>query len=142
LSNPYGERQNPFAAQGVIAVFLNKILRNEEITIWGDGEVIRDYVYIKDAVKALASSIAKDSKAKTFNLSAGAGHSLNQLIQIMKEVSGKEELKVKFVEKRSLDVPASVLDNTLIEAELGWKPSTTLRNGIERTYNYLKSLNE
>ena len=49
-------RDSPYAAQGAIAVFLNKILKDEEIVIWGDGEVVRDYIYIKDAANALVSS--------------------------------------------------------------------------------------
>ncbi len=57
LSNPYGERQNPYVAQGVIPVFLSKIIQNQKIEIWGDGEVTRDYIYIKDAVELLVKSL-------------------------------------------------------------------------------------
>ncbi|MEZ4824386.1 MAG: NAD-dependent epimerase/dehydratase family protein [Ignavibacteria bacterium] len=57
LSNPYGERQNPLAAQGAIPVFMNNAIEDRQINIWGDGEVVRDYIYIKDAVKVLADSL-------------------------------------------------------------------------------------
>ena len=142
LSNPFGERQNPMASQGVVAVFLYKILRNEEIVIWGDGEVVRDYIYIKDAVKALAKSLSINTQTKLFNLSAGKGYSLNQVIDSIKIVTGKDAVKVSYQEKRSFDVPVSILDNSLIEKELGWKPETTLAEGLEATRNYLNALND
>lgn len=142
LSNPYGERQNPYAAQGAIAVFLNKILKDEEIVIWGDGEVVRDYIYIKDAAKALVTSLTADSKFKLFNLSAGIGYSLNQIIDVIKIVTGKTDVKIRYQEKRSFDVPVSVLDNSLIARELGWKPETSLNAGIEATYKYFVNADE
>lgn len=142
LSNPYGERQNPNAGQGVIAVFLNKIIRNEEIVIWGDGEVVRDYIYIKDAVRALAASAGRQTPAKVFNLSYGTGVSLNGLLDIMKRVSGKSGIKVNYLPKRSFDVPVSVLDNGLIHEQTGWMPVTKLEDGIAATYEYLRNLND
>ena len=142
LSNPYGERQNPYAAQGAVAVFLNKILKDEEIVIWGDGEVVRDYIYIKDAAKALVTSLTADSKFKLFNLSAGIGYSLNQIIDVIKIVTGKTDVKIRYQEKRSFDVPVSVLDNSLIARELGWKPETSLNAGIEATYKYFVNADE
>ncbi|MCE1166028.1 MAG: NAD-dependent epimerase/dehydratase family protein, partial [Bacteroidetes bacterium] len=57
LSNPYGERQNPMYAQGVIPVFIKKFINNEKIVIWGDGEVKRDFIYIKDAVKPMVAAL-------------------------------------------------------------------------------------
>lgn len=142
LSNPYGERQNPYAAQGAIAVFLNKVLKDEEIVIWGDGEVVRDYIYIKDAAKALATSVTADSQSKLFNLSAGIGYSLNQIIDVIRKVTGKQNIKIRYQEKRSFDVPVSVLDNSLITRELGWKPETSLNSGIEATYKYFVNSDE
>lgn len=142
LSNPYGERQNPYAAQGAIAVFLNKVLKDEEIVIWGDGEVVRDYIYIKDAAKALATSVTADSQSKLFNLSAGIGYSLNQIIDVIRKVTGKQNIKIRYQEKRSFDVPVSVLDNSLITRELGWKPETSLNSGIEATYKYFVNADE
>jgi UDP-glucose 4-epimerase len=80
LSNPYGERQNPLYAQGVIPVFIKKILLNEEIVIWGDGSVRRDYIYIKDAIMPLVKSLEFKSENKVFNLGSGKGYSVNELL--------------------------------------------------------------
>ena len=59
LSNPYGERQNPLYSQGAVPVFIKKILMNEKISIWGNGEIKRDFIYIKDAVKPMVDSLKK-----------------------------------------------------------------------------------
>jgi UDP-glucose 4-epimerase len=137
MSNPYGEKQNPHAAQGVIPVFLYKAILKQPIEIWGDGEVVRDYIYIKDAVKVLASSIEVNSDRKIFNLSSGEGRSLNDILNIIKKVM-KEDLKVEFREGRKLDVPVNVLDNTRVKEIFNWQPEISLEEGIKNTYDYLK----
>lgn len=137
LSNPYGERQNPFVAQGVVPVFLKKIIKGETIEIWGDGGVERDYIYISDAVKALVKSLEIDTKEKIFNLSSGEGHTLNNILAVMEKVTGIRPMVI-YKEKRNVDVPVSVLDNSLISSVYGWKPGTPLEKGIKKTYEYLK----
>lgn len=140
LSNPYGERQNPSASQGVIPVFINKAINEELIPVWGNGEVVRDYVYIKDVVRALAGSLCVDSKERIFNLSSGKGHSLNQIIELIKKISNKK-VKVEYKKGRSIDVPVNILNNSRIKKTFNWKPETTLEEGIRFTYNYLKKIN-
>jgi UDP-glucose 4-epimerase len=137
LSNPYGERQNPFVSQGVIPVFLKKILKNEQIEIWGDGTVERDYIYIKDAVDAIIKVLNINPKDRIFNLGSGKGHTLKEILEIIENVSGKKA-KVVYKEKRNIDVPVNVLDNKLISETLNWKLETEIEIGIERTYEYLK----
>jgi UDP-glucose 4-epimerase len=139
LSNPYGERQNPFVAQGVIPVFLSKIIQNKKIEIWGDGEVTRDYIYIKDAVELLVKSLDYESKSKVFNLSSSKGYSLNELLRIMISITGSNP-EVIFKEGREIDVPVSILDNALAMEAFNWKPVTDINIGISNTYNYLKKV--
>lgn len=139
LSNPYGERQNPLYAQGVIPVFLKKILLNEEIVIWGDGSVRRDYIYIKDAILPLVKSLVHKSDNKIFNLGSGRGYSVNELLELMKIIT-KSEARVKYVEGRKLDVPVSVLDTSLLRKEMNFSPKVDIEEGIEITYNYLKGV--
>lgn len=137
LSNPYGERQNPLAAQGAVAVFLKKIILGERIEIWGDGSIERDYIYIGDAVNALVKSLEVKTDERIFNLGSGKGHTLNDIVRTAEKISGRKA-EVKYLEKRKIDVPVSVLDNTLISKTLGWKPVTGFEEGIAKTYEYLK----
>ncbi|HEY5124817.1 MAG TPA: NAD-dependent epimerase/dehydratase family protein [Ignavibacteria bacterium] len=139
LSNPYGERQNPFVSQGVIPVFLRKIIKNEKIEIWGDGEVTRDYIYIKDAVELIVKSIDINSSSKVFNLSSSIGYSLNQIISIMKNIT-RVNTEVIYKKERDIDVPVNILDNSLAVDTFNWRPVTDIKLGIESTYNYLKNV--
>jgi UDP-glucose 4-epimerase len=139
LANPYGERQNPLYAQGVIPVFLKKMLLNEEIVIWGDGSVRRDYIYIKDAIIPMADSLGYSGNHKVFNLGSGEGHSVNELLEMIKSIT-KMDAKVKYVAGRKLDVPVSVLDISLIKKEMNYVPKIEIEKGIELTYNYLKEV--
>lgn len=136
LSNPYGERQNPFASQGAVSVFINKVIHDEKIEIWGNGEVVRDYIYIEDAVKVLVRSLEVSSSEKVFNLSTGHGYSLNEIVKVISKISGKK-IKPDYKEGRSIDVPVSVLDNSLAEKVFSWKPETSIEEGIKKTYEHL-----
>lgn len=139
LSNPYGERQNPFVAQGVIPVFLKKILNDEVIEIWGDGKIERDYIYISDVVSALVNSLDVDLKSRIYNLGSGRGYTLNDILEIIEKVSGKKA-NVVYKNKRNIDVPVNILDNKLISESLNWEPGTDIESGIKKTYNYLKKV--
>jgi len=139
LSNPYGERQNPLAAQGAIPVFIHRTINDETITIWGDGEIVRDYIYIRDSAIVLAESIKNNVEEKIFNLSSGKGYSLNNIIEIVKKVSGKE-VKVEYKPGRDIDVPVNILDNTLVKETFDWKPETSIEEGIQLTFNYLMNV--
>jgi UDP-glucose 4-epimerase len=139
LSNPYGERQNPFVAQGVIPVFLKKMINKETIEIWGDGEVTRDYIYIKDVVKAINKSINKKTPSNVYNLGSGIGYSLNEILVKINRQTGLTP-KVRFQKGRDVDVPVNILDVKLLKNELNWKPETEIEQGIRITYDYLKTV--
>lgn len=139
LANPYGEFQNPQAKQGAITVFLGNVLANKPINIWGDGEVIRDYIYISDAAEALvkAAEYCPDEKQpRIFNIGSGAGQSLNQIVRAIKAAVGKE-IEVVHHPARSADVPANVLDIDRAKKCLGWQPEINLENGIRKTWDWL-----
>lgn len=139
LSNPYGERQNPFVAQGVIPVFLKKMINKETIEIWGDGEVTRDYIYIKDVVKAINKSINKKTPSNVYNLGSGIGYSLNEILVKINRQTGLTP-KVRYQKGRDVDVPVNILDVKLLKNELNWKPETGIEQGIRITYDYLKTV--
>lgn len=137
--NPYGEGQDPAGAQGAVAVFLGKILRGEPITIWGNGEVVRDYLHIDDLISALVAGLdyrpAPDSP-RTFNVGSGMGISLNQLIVLLERASGRRA-EVTRAPARKTDVPQIVLDISLIRKHLGWSPIVSMEEGLKRTWNWI-----
>lgn len=138
-SNPYGERQNPLGIQGAISVFLGKIARNEPIEIWGDGEIVRDYIYITDLVEGIYRAATLGTTSRVFNIGSGVGYSLKEIIEIIQKVT-KRPIKVNYTAKRLLDIPQIYLDNTRAKRELSWAPSTILEEGIGKAWDFVKSL--
>ncbi|MFC2154212.1 NAD-dependent epimerase/dehydratase family protein [Candidatus Altiarchaeota archaeon] len=137
-SNPFGERQNPYGKQGVIPIFLNKILRGEQIVAYGDGSMIRDYIYISDAIEATLAVLEKTSKEKIFNIGRGVGTSLNELIDIISEIVDMDVMPRYTGESKGY-VTRFVLDNSKIKKYTGWEPTTTLREGIAKTWEWVKN---
>jgi UDP-glucose 4-epimerase len=136
LSNPFGPGQSLSKQQGVIPLFMSKIAAGTPIEIWGDGSVVRDYIYVEDAVDAISTVACSVSPLLTFNVGSGIGISLNQLIQEMEDVVKKKAI-VKYLPSRKFDVPKNVLDRTALLEQLGWKPKFSLREGIESTWRSL-----
>ncbi len=134
LSNPFGERQRTESSQGAVAVFLGKALRNETIEIWGDGSVVRDYVYISDVVRAIASAALDKSNETTFNIGSGRGISLNKILESMESLLG-EPIRRSYSPSRPFDVPVNVLDIALAKSKLGWSPSVEFEVGLRTMIN-------
>ncbi len=133
IANPYGERQNPAAAQGAVAVFLARARAGQPIRIWGDGEAVRDYIYIGDVARALRMALDTNTDGALYNVGTGTGTSLNALIAAMRSVTGLP-LRVDYEPGRPLDVPANVLDVSRIRKDLGWRPEVGLEDGLARTW--------
>ncbi len=137
VSNAYGERQNLLKGQGVIGVWLYKVLQGEPIEVWGDGSVARDYIYVKDLVKAVALAVENHTEAKTFNLGSGQAISLNTVLEEMKSVT-KQKIETNYMPKRKFDVPTNELDISLIERVLGWQPEVGFRQGLAQVWEYFR----
>jgi UDP-glucose 4-epimerase len=131
VSNPYGERQNPFKPQGVIGVFLAQALLERTIEIWGDGSVVRDYLYVLDVAKAAAKIAEYDGQDKIFNVGSGIGYSLNEIIDCMEKVIEKKINRI-YLTGRKQDVPYNVLDVSKAKAILGWESEVDLLTGIRK----------
>lgn len=135
--------QNPNAKQGAVGVFLGHVARNQPITIWGDGEVVRDYIYIGDTVRGPLSAAkyepSQDSDPRIFNIGCGSGRSLNEIVNAIREVVGPH-VEVRYTEARAVDVPENVLDISRAAKYLGWKPEVGLTEGIRASWNWIKSL--
>ncbi|KXK55578.1 MAG: UDP-glucose 4-epimerase [Chlorobi bacterium OLB5] len=135
FANPYGERQNPFITQGLIAHLLYRIKKGEPIEIWGDGKVIRDYFYIKDGARSVYKALNDRSAAKIYNISSGMGLSINQILQRFRSVL-KLDFNVNYLPGRKFDVKSNILDNSLAFKNLKWKPEYSFNEGLLNTWRY------
>ena len=138
VANPFGKRQRIETAQGAVSVFLHLAISGQPINIWGDGSVIRDYIYIDDVAEAFARAVSYNGSKNIFNVSQGLGTSLNELIALIEEALGCPVEK-NYLSARDFDVSISVLNNNLAWQELGWAPKISLREGIKITAEWMIS---
>ena len=136
--NLYGPRQRLDTAQGAVAVFLDSALREQPIQIWGDGSVVRDYVYVVDAVDAMLKAAAFEGPPRVFNIGSGKGTSLNELVAEIGKLLDRP-VRVEHTDSRPVDVPVNVLDSSLAARHLGWRASTLLGEGLRRTFEWLRT---
>jgi len=139
-SNPYGERQSPYGKQGVIPIFLNRIKHNQRPVIYGDGSMVRDYIYINDIIEATSILFERVIKDKVFNVGSGIGVSLNEIIKTMYSIFGEEIRPIYEINSSRTYVTSIVLDIAKIETKTGWKPSTSIEEGIRKTWIWIKRL--
>ena len=136
LSNVYGPRQDPHGEAGVVSIFANKYLKNEEPTIYGDGEQTRDYIYVKDVVSALIKA-SKIEENHFLNIGTGIETSVNDLANSMK-IQFKSEINPIYKPAREGELNRSVLNNTKAKKELNWKPEYSLDDGMKQVFNWLR----
>jgi UDP-glucose 4-epimerase len=137
VANPYGERQRVETAQGAVGVFLHRVLSGQGIEIWGDGSVMRDFIYVGDVADAFVRATKYEGKTTVFNIGSGVGTSLNELVRAIGEVTGATPT-CNYLPGRAIDVPVSVLDCSLAMRELGWSPQVSLPDGLARTVRWLQ----
>jgi UDP-glucose 4-epimerase len=134
--NVYGPRQDPFGESAVIAIFSGRMLQDLDVTIFGDGEQVRDFVFIDDVVKA--NLMATDRGAnRVYNLGWGKGVSVNQISQRLAAITGYGRPPV-YAPPRLGEITRSVLDSKRIRAEWGWHPSVELDEGLRRTVEHIR----
>jgi UDP-glucose 4-epimerase len=138
-SNPYGSRQKPDGIQGAVSVFLGRVAQGKTIEIWGDGRVVRDYIFVDDLIDGIYRAAVMQSHSRIFNLGSGMGHSLNEIVEVIRKVTGRQ-IDVAYKAKRSFDVPTIYLDIFRAKQELSWMPSVSLEAGMEATWTFVEGL--
>lgn len=134
-SNPYGPRQGHIGVQGVIPTFLQRIKDGERIQIWGDGSVVRDYIYIQDLI-SLCMKAGLGDAVGVFNAGSGIGHSLNDLLDIIQRVAGKD-LDIDYLPGRTFDVKRITLNISKASSEFNWQPAIDVETGIREHWAWL-----
>lgn len=136
IANPFGERQRTASGQGAVTTFLQRAYRGEPLEIWGDGSVVRDYLYVGDVADAMARAMEHRGAHRVINIGSGVGRDLNQILAAIETVIGRR-VERRHLPARNFDVPVNVLDIGLARAELGWAPTTPFEEGLKRTLRWI-----
>lgn len=137
FANVYGERQDNIGESGVISIFARQIAQGKEISVFGNGNQTRDFVYAGDIAVGLERALVTKAKNNIYNLSTNTQISLNELIVMIGDIA-KKKVSVSYLSERSGDIYNSALDNKMAINQLLWHANTSLKDGLKRTYNYFK----
>lgn len=143
ISNPFGTGQNPCKSQGIIAVAMNCAYHKRVLKIYGEGEAVRDYIYVDDVIEAMLLA-AKSYGSSTVNISSGTGHSVMDIVQAVEKISGRI-IRKEFIPNCSSDVEVNILDNKQAYEIYGWYPKVTFKDGLsmmKEQYEYQIGFNQ
>lgn len=135
LSNVYGPRQNPHGEAGVIAIFLDNMLKDKSIKVFGDGLQTRDFVYVDDVVDALMLTIDNPMKG-IFNVSSGDRINVNQIAKLLFRLTKKDTEKLENHPAIEGELRHSGLSHHKISGCFGWRPKTVLYDGLKKTVKH------
>ena len=138
LANPFGERQRSDASQGAVAVFLDKALRGEEITVWGDGSVVRDYVYVGDVARAFCLAAALPADRPASSTSARAQGTASRVARADRGPARRGPCPGATSRAGRSTCPSTCSTSGWRTETLGWRPRFTFRQGLERTLEWIQ----
>jgi UDP-glucose 4-epimerase len=138
VANPYGKRQRVETAQGAVAAFIDRVLRDQPIEIWGDGTITRDYVHVADVARAFLHALDYDGDVHIFNVASGRGRTLNELVALLEDVMGRR-IAVRYMPGRPFDVPSNVLAIDRARDVLGWMPQVDFEAGLRETFAWARA---
>lgn len=130
FANVYGPRQSAFGEAGVVAIFADKMYKNEDITINGDGEQTRDFIYVSDIAKACLAAIQNPVKNEIINVSTNQAISINKLFEVMSDKCNYKKPSHHGPDRIG-DIKHSILDNTKCTNLLGFTPETSIEEGLK-----------
>ena len=135
-ANVYGPRQGNGGEGGVISIFCEQVAKGETLVVYGDGTQTRDFVYVDDVVEANLLGL-RDDVTGIINVSTGTGISLNDLMNTLEEITNTT-INREYHEPRIGDIKHSLLSTEKASQVLGYAPTWSLRDGLEKTYHYVK----
>jgi UDP-glucose 4-epimerase len=137
LANVYGPRQDPHGEAGVVAIFAERLVLEQPVTVFGDGEQTRDFVYVDDVVDAFVRA-ADRGGGLVCNVGTGRETSVNELVRVMADRAGVEP-RVEFQPLRPGEILRSALDPTRAGMQLGWHSWTELGEGTEAVLDFVRA---
>jgi len=138
--NVYGPRQDPAGEAGVVAIFTGQMLRGSPVTIYGTGEQVRDYVFVKDCARANLLAVEKGS-GEVFNLGCGIPTTVNQIFRGLKEITHYPQA-AHYAPARKGETFKIYLDPARAREQLGWSAEVPLMDGLQKTVEYFKEKGE
>lgn len=138
IANPYGPFQHSRRAQGVVGTALSGALSGAPIEIWGDGQVVRDYLHVDDVAAAMIAAAGYRGDRWVFNVGSGEGRSVRAVVENVCALTGTGPDRIVHRPGRAADVPYNVLDISLIAEEIGWTPRTGWHDGLAATAEWLR----
>jgi UDP-glucose 4-epimerase len=141
FGNVYGPRQDPHGEAGVVAIFCQRILDGRPLTVFGDGEQTRDYVYVGDVAEAMfqaaTRSLPKAERldARGFNIGTGVGTSVNELARTLLHAAGSA-VGMEYAPPRAGEQMHSVIAVEKAASGLGWRPAVSLDAGLAKTFQW------
>jgi len=131
--NVYGPRQTFSVYSGVITIFVNQLLQNQQPIIFGDGKQTRDFVYVEDVVNAnMLALTTKEAKGEVFNIATGIASTINKLVSYLQETMNKRDLKPVHKHPRPGDIRHSYASIEKAKKILGYEPKFSLKNGLTK----------
>jgi UDP-glucose 4-epimerase len=139
VSNAYGPGQPSDRPQGLIAVTMARTLADEGLTVWGDGSATRDYVYVDDVIEGFMAALRPlpENASRTFNIASREGHTILEVLAEIEQVSGRRP-DIIYAPPRDCDAQRVVLCNRRAEEELGWRPTVSLTEGVQQTWDSMR----
>ena len=138
--NVFGPRQKDSTYSGVIAIWLGNIIRNEDLTIFGDGTNSRDFTYIKDVIQANLLVAKNDVSGEIFNIGAGSPISLTELAKLILKITNKENLKIICTQPRPGDIIHNYADISKAKMVLNFKPKYNQEQGLKEYFKWYSKI--
>ncbi len=136
IANAYGPHQDARHGQGLVAALLRRLLDDQPVEIWGNGDVVRDYIHIDDVVDAMLACLSHDGPGRIFNVGSGIGRSVAEVVRDASRITARTP-RLTHREGRSADVPVNILDSDRLIRETGWRPRVGWDEGLRRTAEWI-----
>lgn len=141
LANPYGKGQQSASGIGAVTTFLENIMNDRRIYIYGEGEIVRDYISIDDVTRIIELFFDNESSSQydtpVFNIGTGEGTSIRQLVHIIEDVTSKKA-DIEYIDARNIDVKRNVLNISKIQSLIGDYQCMPLLEGVKKYYEIMK----
>lgn len=139
-SNVYGPGQAPFRGQGLVATAFGVALHGKQLTLFGDGTQLRDYLFVDDFCEALYAALTRGRTGQSYNVGSGTATSAASLVSAIAQITARDGFPLTVIREnaRAYDVRANLLDVSKMRAHLGFQATVDLRAGLERTWQWLR----